>query len=78
MKNLANLSASQAARALAQREIKAEDLLLDCLNQIGLRENQVHAWVSLGKEHAIRTAQELDRGAVQGILHGLPLSLIHI
>lgn len=75
MKNLANLSASQAARALAQREIKAEDLLLDCLNQIGLRENQVHAWVSLGKEHAIRTAQELDRGAVQGILHGLPIGV---
>jgi len=72
LKNLANLSASQAAKALAQREIKAEHLLLDCLNQIGVRESHVHAWVSLGKEHAIRTAQELDRGAVQGILHGLP------
>lgn len=75
MKNLANLSASQAAKALAQREIKAEHLLLDCLNQIGVRESHVHAWVSLGKEHAIRTAQELDRGAVQGILHGLPIGV---
>jgi Asp-tRNA(Asn)/Glu-tRNA(Gln) amidotransferase A subunit family amidase len=75
LKNLANLSASQAAKALAQREIKAEHLLLDCLNQIGVRESHVHAWVSLGKEHAIRTAQELDRGAVQGILHGLPIGV---
>ena len=35
----------------------------------------MHAWVSLGKEHAIRTARELDRGAVQGILHGLPIGV---
>ena len=46
LKNLANLSATQAAKALAQREIKAEDLLNDCLNQIGIREPEVHAWVS--------------------------------
>ena len=43
LKNLANLSATQAAKALAQREIKAEDLLNDCLNQIGIREPEVHA-----------------------------------
>lgn len=75
MKNLATLSASQAAKALAQREIKAEDLLNDCLNQIGVRESEVHAWVSFAKIHAQTQARELDRGAIKGILHGLPIGV---
>ena len=74
-KNLANLSATQAAKALAQREIKAEDLLNDCLNQIGIREPEVHAWVSFAKIHAQTQARELDRGPNQGILHGLPIGV---
>ena len=74
-KNLANLSATQAAKALAQREIKAEDLLNDCLNQIGIREPEVHAWVSFAKIHAQTQARELDRGPIQGILHGLPIGV---
>ncbi len=75
VKNLANLSATQAANALAQREIKAEDLLNDCLNQIGIREPEVHAWVSFAKIHAQTQARELDRGPIQGILHGLPIGV---
>ena len=75
LKNLANLSATQAAKALAQREIKAEDLLNDCLNQIGIREPEVHAWVSFAKIHAQTQARELDRGPIQGILHGLPIGV---
>ncbi len=75
LKNLANLSATQAARALAQREIKAEDLLNDCLNQIGIREPEVHAWVSFAKIHAQTQARVLDRGPIQGILHGLPIGV---
>lgn len=74
-KNLANLSATQAAKALAQREIKAEDLLNDCLNQIGIREPEVHAWVSFAKIHAQTQARELDRGPIQGILHGIPIGV---
>jgi len=75
LKNLANLSATQAAKALAKREIKAEDLLNDCLNQIGIREPEVHAWVSFAKIHAQTQARELDRGPIQGILHGLPIGV---
>ncbi len=75
MKNLATLSATQAAKALAQRDIKAEDLLLDCLNQIGMREPKVQAWVSFAKVHAQTQARDLDRGPIQGILHGLPIGI---
>jgi Asp-tRNA(Asn)/Glu-tRNA(Gln) amidotransferase A subunit family amidase len=75
LKNLATLSATQAAKALAQRDIKAEDLLLDCLNQIGMREPKVQAWVSFAKVHAQTQARDLDRGPIQGILHGLPIGI---
>jgi Asp-tRNA(Asn)/Glu-tRNA(Gln) amidotransferase A subunit family amidase len=75
MKDLESLSASQAARALARRDIKATDLLLACLDRIGQRESLVKAWVSLGKENAIARAKELDKGAIKGILHGLPIGV---
>jgi len=75
MKHLESLSATQAARLLARREIKAEDLLLACLDRIGSRESKVHAWVSLGKEKALLRAKELDKGAVKGLLHGLPIGV---
>ena len=75
MKDLESLSASQAAKALAQREIKASDLLLSCLDRIGQRESIVKAWVSLGKENALARAKALDKGAIRGILHGLPIGI---
>ena len=69
MKDLESLSASQAARALARRDIKATDLLLSCLDRIGQRESLVKAWSSLGKEGALARAKELDKGSIKGILH---------
>jgi Asp-tRNA(Asn)/Glu-tRNA(Gln) amidotransferase A subunit family amidase len=75
MKDLESLSASQAARALARRDIKATDLLLSCLDRIGHRESRVKAWSSLGKENALARARELDKGSIKGILHGLPIGV---
>ena len=75
MKDLESLSASQAAKALAKREIKATDLLLSCLDRIGQRESIVKAWVSLGKENALSKAKALDKGPIQGLLHGLPIGV---
>jgi len=75
MKDLESLSASQAAKALSKREIKATDLLLSCLDRIGQRESAVKAWVSLGKENALARAKQLDKGAIQGLLHGLPIGV---
>ena len=75
MKDLESLNASQAARALARRDIKATDLLLSCLDRIGQRESLVKAWSSLGKESALARAKELDKGSIKGILHGLPIGV---
>ena len=75
MKDLESLSASQAVKALSKREIKATDLLLSCLDRIGQKESQVKAWASLGKENALARAKSLDKGAVKGLLHGLPIGI---
>ena len=75
MNDLESLSASDAALALAQGKIKAEHLVLACLDRIGQRERTIKAWVSLGKEHAIVRARQLDRGASTGLLHGLPIGV---
>ena len=75
MKDLESLNAFQAAKKLEKREIKATDLLLACLDQIGQRENIVKAWASLGKENALARAKALDKGAIKGLLHGLPIGI---
>jgi len=75
MKDLESLSASQAAKKLAKREIRATDLLLACLDRIGQRESILKAWVSLGKENALARAKALDKGAIKGLLHGLPIGV---
>lgn len=75
MKDLESLSASQAVKKLAKREIRAADLLLACLDRIGQRENILKAWVSLGKENALARAKALDKGAIKGLLHGLPIGV---
>ena len=75
MKDLESLSASQAAKKLAKREIRATDLLLACLDRIGQRESVLKAWVSLGKENALARAKALDKGAIKGLLHGLPIGV---
>ena len=68
MNDLESLSASDAALALAQGKIKAEYLVLACLDRIGQRERTIKAWVSLGKENAIIRARQLDRGSSTGLL----------
>jgi Asp-tRNA(Asn)/Glu-tRNA(Gln) amidotransferase A subunit family amidase len=75
MKDLESLSASQAIRAIARRDIKATDLLLSCLDRIGQRDSLIKAWVSLDKENALARARELDKGPIKGILHGLPIGI---
>jgi Asp-tRNA(Asn)/Glu-tRNA(Gln) amidotransferase A subunit family amidase len=75
MKDLESLSASQAAKKLTKREIKATDLLLACLDRIGQRESVLRAWISLGKENALARAKALDKGAVKGLLHGIPIGV---
>ena len=67
--------ASMLVQLLQRRELSAEALVRDCLEHIALRESAVQAWSYLNPEEALQEARALDRGAVRGLLHGLPFGI---
>ena len=69
------LSACEAAEQLAQRHLRAEDLVRDCLARIDAREAEVQAWSHVARDAALARARALDQGAHQGLLHGLPIGV---
>lgn len=70
------LSASEAVLRMAQKRLKARDLVEACLDRIEAREGQVHAWEALDPEGARRRADLLDkRSRPVGPLHGIPLAV---
>ncbi|PIT73040.1 amidase [Limnohabitans sp. B9-3] len=69
------LSACEAAQQLAQRTLRAEDLVRDCLERIDAREPEVQAWTHVARDAALVRAKALDQGAHQGLLHGLPIGV---
>lgn len=71
--SLDQLTATEAARRLAARSLRAEDLVRACLERIEVREQTVQAWEHIAGSAALKRARELDRGAIQGLLHGLPV-----
>lgn len=68
-------SATDLARQLTRREISAEQVLRACLERITAREPEVQAWSHLSADAALAHAQVMDRGAVRGLLHGLPIGV---
>jgi len=75
---LHRLSATQAAHRLASREITAEALVADCLERIAAREGEVRAWTHVDRDGALARARVLDRSAIGGPLHGLPIAVKHL
>ena len=69
------LSACEAAEQLAQRSLRAEDLVRDCLARIDAREGEIQAWSHVAREAAVTRARALDQSAHQGLLHGLPVGI---
>ncbi len=72
---LNEVDASELARGLQRREITAEDVVRACLARIEAREPAVQAWAHLAADAALNQARELDRGALRGPLHGLPIGV---
>ena len=75
MTALHQLSACDAAAQLAQRTLRAEDLVRACIEHIDAREPEVQAWAYLQPDVAIAHAKQLDAGAHHGLLHGLPMGV---
>ena len=75
MTALHQLSACDAAAQLAQRTLRAEDLVRACIEHIDAREPEVQAWAYLQRDVAVEHAKQLDAGAHRGLLHGLPIGV---
>ncbi len=70
------LTASAAVQRMADKRLKARDLVEACLDRIEAREGQVHAWEALDPEGARKRADLLDkRRRPVGPLHGIPLAV---
>jgi len=70
------LSAGAAVKQMADKRLKARDLVEACLDRIDAREGQVHAWEALDPEGARKRADLLDKRARPvGPLHGIPLAV---
>ena len=73
------LSATDAARAVRDGAVSAEQLVAACLARIRESEPQVQAWQYLDPEHALAQARALDErhrhGESAGPLHGVPVAI---
>lgn len=73
------LSAYDAARAIADGALSAEQLIEACLRRIGDADPAIEAWAYLDPEHARAQARAADarraRGEATGPLHGIPVGI---
>lgn len=68
-----HLTAAEAARRIAAREISSEELVAACLERIRRRDGEVQAWVHCDPEAALAQARAIDRTKPQGALAGVPV-----
>lgn len=77
--NLAALTASEAARAVAGGEVSAVELAQAALRHIEATEGQVRAFTHFDSAHVIAQAQQRDahrqQGGALGPLHGVPVAV---
>ena len=73
------LTASQAARLIRDRQLSPVDLMESLLSRIDSLEPRLNAWVYLDREAVLSDAEQkradLERGVGTGPLHGVPIGL---
>ena len=72
---LNRLSAAEAARRIARKELTSEKLVAACLERIAAREPEVKAWAYLNRDAALVQARALDREKPRSPLHGVPIGI---
>jgi len=72
---LHELSAAEAARRIARKELRSEALVAACLERIDARESAVRAWAFIDRKLALEQARARDRVGAGGPLHGVPWGL---
>lgn len=74
--DLNRLTATEAAAKLAAGDVSSQELVQACLDQVGRRENDLHAWAYIDPEHALAQARACDTAAAPlGPLHGVPVGV---
>ena len=69
------LTAAQAAAALADGSLDSETLTRSCLTRIESRDADIKAWSYVDPAQALRTARELDKQPRRSSLHGVPIAI---
>lgn len=75
MTELTQMSLTEAAEAVRAGKATATDLVEACLARIEQTDGPVGAFASVQSDAARAEAARLDRGAVSGPLHGVPVAL---
>ena len=79
MPNPNELTAAEAARAIARRELTAVELAEACLNRIEALDERLLAWVYVDRETVLADARQADaavaEGQPMGPLHGVPIGM---
>jgi Asp-tRNA(Asn)/Glu-tRNA(Gln) amidotransferase A subunit family amidase len=70
-----SLSVREAARAIAARQLSAEDYAAAWLDLIDAQEATVGAWQYLDREQALAAARQHDREGSGGPLHGIAIAV---
>jgi len=69
------LSATEAAAAIAGGSLRSTELVESCLARIDEREPVVKAWVNLDRPHVLAQARACDAAPARGPLHGVPVAI---
>ncbi|ETW95399.1 MAG: hypothetical protein ETSY2_48185, partial [Candidatus Entotheonella gemina] len=69
------LTATEAAQAIAGGMMTSVELVQACLDRIHARETDIGAWTYLDDEAALSQARACDQHPVQGPLHGVPVGV---
>jgi amidase len=72
---LNELSATDAAKQIAEGKITSEALVASCLDRIAQREPAVKAWSAIDADIALAQARACDRAEKRGPLHGVPVGV---
>ncbi len=75
MPDLYRLTATEASKLIAKREISSEELVKSCLVRIREREPTVQAWAHLDEKLALQAARAADAQPPKSPLHGIPFGV---
>src|SRR4051794_23286955 len=78
MTELALLSLTEVAQAIAQKRISSREATQSCLDRITQWQPRLNAFMAIEAEEALAAADTADaalaKGNVGGVLHGVPLA----